>query len=114
MRYIFIAVLFLMSCEVDLKQRIEPENLIPQDQMILVVKDMVKVEAAVQSKYPSVSKYYKVMIESGDSVLAIHNVSRDQYEVSIKYYAANQTDLQFIYDQSLEELNKEKVKLEVE
>lgn len=114
MKYIFFAILLVSSCQVDLKKRDLPENLIPQDQMINVVKDMVKLEAFVQSKYPSVSKYYKVMISSGDSLLATHQVTREQYESSMKYYAANQSDLQFIYDQSLEELGKEKVKVETE
>lgn len=112
MRLLLLSFLFFYACSPGLNKREEPENLIPKKNMISIVQEMVVMEAHIQSKIPSVSKYHKVMTNSGDSILSIHNVSRVQYESSLEFYAKNQIDLQEIYDEALDDLNKEQAVIE--
>tara|TARA_Y100000385_G_scaffold291799_1_gene372466 strand:+ start:6820 stop:7179 length:360 start_codon:yes stop_codon:yes gene_type:complete len=110
-----IAALFiLIGCSAEIERKPEPEGLIPKDKMVVVVREMVKLESFVQAKYVQVSTYHKAMVNSGDSLLLANKVTREQYEASIDYYGSRQTDLQEIYTEALEDLNQELSKLEME
>lgn len=114
MRVIFgiAAVLFLIGCSSEIERRPEPENLIPKDKMIVVVREMVKLESHIQAKYTQVSTYNKVMVRSGDSLLQTFNLTKEKFESSLDYYGSRQELMEEIYTQALEDLNKELGELE--
>ena len=47
------------------------------------------------------------MITSGDSILKKHGVSKEQYTQSMDYYGSRQSEMQEIYANILDDLNKE-------
>ncbi len=109
-----VTLLFLFGCSAKIKRKPEPKNLIPKDKMVIVVREMVKLESFIQRKYVQVSAYHKTMVKSGDSLLLANNVTREEYEASIDYYGSRQEELQEIYSEALEDLNEELGKLEAQ
>lgn len=114
MKTIVVLSLFfiLFSCADGLDRLPEDDNLLTKDQMIAVTKDMVKLESFVQAHYRNVAEYHKVMITSGDSILKKHQVSRKQYTSSMEYYGSRQLEMQEIYSEILDDLNKEMAELQ--
>jgi hypothetical protein len=104
----------MMACSSELERVPAPDDLIPKSKMIVVVREMVKLESFIQTRYVQESVYYKMMIKSGDSLLAMNNVTRKQYEGSIDYYGSRQDEMKEIYSQALEGLNEELSSLESE
>ncbi len=99
--------ILIASCTRTIDRVPEPENLIPRAKMITVLKEMMKLEAHVQTQYGQVSTYYKVMRQSGDSLLGSFKLDRKTYEASMDYYGSRQTEMQEIYSETLEKLNAE-------
>ena len=111
----FIAlVLVLASCSDGIKRKPEPDNLIPREQMVETMSELIKLESYIQGKYPSVAQYNKVMINSGDSLLGTLNVTKDQFEASLEYYGSRQDVMKGIYDEILDDMNKELGQLNTE
>jgi len=107
-RVFFIAsLLFLASCTDGVKRFDEPENLIPREKMVNVMKDLVKLEAHIQSEYISVAKFHKVMENSGDALLEKYDITLEQFSESIDYYGSRQEEMKSIYEDALNILNKE-------
>lgn len=102
------------ACSPGLNKREEPENLVPIAKMTTVVQEMVVMEAHIKSKIPSVAKFNQVMVNSGDSILTVNGITREQYKSSLKYYAQNQVDLMEIYSEALDNLNEEQALIENE
>ena len=100
-------LIVIASCTRTIERIPEPENLIPRDKMITVLKEMMKLEAHVQTNYGQVSIYYKVMRQSGDSLLRSFQLDRKTFESSMDYYGSRQTEMQEIYSETLEQLNAE-------
>ena len=114
-RFAFISlVIVISSCSRSIERIPEPENLIPRDKMVTVLKEMMKLEAHVQANYGQVSKYYKVMERSGDSLLSTYNQDRVSFESAMDYYGSRQDEMKKIYTESLDQMNEELGKLEAE
>ena len=108
MRWIAIVLLVASAgCSRTVERVPEPENLIPRDKMIQVLKELMKLEAHVQAQYGQVTTYYKVMRQSGDSLLRTFNLDQKTFESSMDYYGSRQTEMQQIYGETLEQLNAE-------
>lgn len=105
-------MLLLFSCTDGLKRLPSDDNLLDRETMVKVTKDMVKLESFVQMNYNNVAEYHKVMITSGDSVLKSHKVSREQFTASMEYYGSRQLEMQEIYSEILDDLNKELAELQ--
>ncbi len=102
-----ILLIGLFSCKETIDRKSAPDNLIPKEKMTTILTEMIKIESFIQSQYVQPAKYHKVMTQSGDSLLKSFNVTRDQYESSLEYYASYQEELKLMYEESLDELNKE-------
>lgn len=114
-RFAFISlVIVISSCSRSIERIPEPENLIPRDKMVTVLKEMMKLEAHVQANYGQVSMYYKVMERSGDSLLSMYNLDRVSFESAMDYYGSRQDEMKKIYTESLDQMNEELGKLEAE
>lgn len=114
-RFAFISVLiFISSCSRTIERIPAPKDLIPRNKMVTVLKDMMQLEAHIQSNYGQVSTYYKVMQRSGDSLLLTHKLDRISFESSLDYYGSRQVEIQKIYDDALDKMNAELGKLEAD
>jgi len=111
----FIALVFVfISCSDGIERKPKPDNLIPRKQMINTMGELIKLESYIQGKYPSVAQYNKIMINSGDSLLKMLNVTKDQFEVSLEYYGSRQELMKGIYDEILDGFNKELGQLNID
>ena len=107
-RIIIIGILFFfVSCNSELMQIDAPENLIPKEKMVEVMKELVKLESHIQSRYPSVSEYNKTMLNSSDVLFKKMHVTRLEFESSMDYYGTHQKEMKEIYAEVLDQLNSE-------
>ncbi|MCH2224857.1 MAG: DUF4296 domain-containing protein [Crocinitomicaceae bacterium] len=114
-RTLFILILlFCFSCTRTIERPPAPKKLLSKEKMVEVMTEMVKLESYVKETYKQVPVYHKLMIHSGDSLLHDFDLNREVYENSINYYSSRQDEMKAIYDEVLEELNKELGKLQSE
>jgi hypothetical protein len=73
----------------------------------MVLKDMTLIESHIQTKYLHVSRFQKTMKLSGKKVLDHYSISHKRFEESMEYYGTRQEEMQSIYSQVLDSLNKE-------
>ena len=107
-RIIIISILlFFVSCNSELIQIDAPENLLSKEKMVEVMKEMVKLESHIQSRYPSVSEYNKTMLNSSDVLFKKMHVTRSEFEGSMDYYGTHQEEMKEIYEEVLDQLNSE-------
>lgn len=107
MRYlVFIAILFA-GCKYGLEQPTEPKDLIPEEMIVVLIKDLVKLEAHVQNKYARVDRFYKTLDNSSEVLLKENGVTAEQFQASMEYYANDQERMDAIYSEALNLLNKE-------
>lgn len=104
---IIFLVTFLFSCSDGIKRKDAPDDLIERDQMVTTMKELIKLESYIQGKHPSVAQYQKVMVNSGDSLLGTFGLTKDRFESSLEYYGSRQDVMKGIYDEILDDLNKE-------
>ena len=102
----FVLICLLASCRDEVKGFNSSENLIPRDTMVMLIKDMTLLESHVQMKYIQVNRYHKTMKKSGDLILKKYQISSERYESSINYYGSHQEEMQLIYSQVLDSLNR--------
>lgn len=104
---ILLCSVIFIACSSNVDGKAEPDNLIPRDSIVLILKDLIVIEAHVQTKYVHVSQYHKLMTKSGLEVLKKYHVSHDRFESSIDYYGSRQEMMQSIYAEILDSLNRQ-------
>lgn len=115
MRFLFvIALIAVTACSPGVKRMQKPDNLIPHDKMVVLLTEMIKLEGHATTKYVQVTRYHKMMVASGDSLIQAHGFTPKQYETSMEYYAYEQKELKRMYEEVLENLNREMTELELE
>lgn len=102
----------LQSCNSELHGLKKPDNLIPKDQMIDLMTDMLILEGHIQTTYSTVNRYYKVMTASGRYYLKSKHVTEKQYEESFVYYTSTHEDYKQMLDKVMENLQKESIELQ--
>lgn len=107
-----LILVLLQSCTSELKGMKKPENLIPKDQMIEVMTEMLILEGHVQTTYSTVNRYYKVMTASGKYYLKSKHITQKQYEDSFKYYSCSYEEYKPMLDKVMENLQKESIELQ--
>ena len=109
MKYFFLLLIIfqISSCSDTIKGKPTPENLIPRDSLVMVLKDMTLIESYIQTKYLHVSRFHKTMNMSGKKILNQYSISHKRFEESMEYYGSRQEEMQSIYSQVLDSLNKE-------
>lgn len=104
---LLVLTITLFSCKSNLEQESAPENLIARDTMVMLLKDLTLIESHIQNEYLHVSRFQKTMILSGDKVLEKYHVSRERLNESMDYYGKKHTEMQSIYNEILDSLNRE-------
>lgn len=111
MKWTFCIALIVMfaSCTHSGKQQpvVKVDNLIPKDQMVELMTDIMVLEAHIQKKYESVNRNYLVMTASVKEYLNSKGVSEQQYKDSYTYYFQDRNELLKILEKVEEELLKE-------
>lgn len=109
-------ILFLLfifpSCNDGLEGLKEPDNLIPKEQMIDVMTNMLILEGHIQTTYSTVNRYYKVMSASGKAYLKTQHITEKQYEESFIYYNSRHEEYKIMLDKIMERLQKESIELQ--
>ncbi len=108
---IFI-LLILQSCNSEMHGLDKPDDLIPKDQMIALMTDMLILEGHIQTTYSTVNRYYKVMSASGRYYLKTKHISEKQYESSFVYYTSKHEEYKVMLDKVMENLQKESIELQ--
>jgi len=109
----FIALIVLFSsCSPGVERMEKPSNLIEKEKMVSILTELMKLEGHVSAKHVQLTKYYKVISNSGDSLLKARGCTPEQFQTSMDYYAFQQIELRKMYGQVLDNLNKEMVELE--
>lgn len=109
---VIVLLVVLQSCNSELHGLKKPDNLIPKDQMIELMTDMLILEGHIQTTYSTVNRYYKVMTASGKHYLKSKNVTEKQYEESFIYYTSTHEDYKQMLDKVMENLQKESIELQ--
>ena len=103
---LFVLICLLASCRDEVKGFNSSDNLIPRDTMVMLIKDMTLLESHVQMKDIQVNRYHKTMKKSGNLILKKYQISPERYESSLNYYGSHQEEMQSIYSQVLDSLNR--------
>lgn len=112
--YISLAFFTLTACRQSFVDREKPSNLLPHDEMVVVLKELVKLEAHIKSKYAAVTQYHNAMKLSGDSLMKAHGISFETFDASMDYYGKDQKEMKSIYSDVLDQLNHELGQLQSE
>lgn len=107
-----VLLVMLQSCNSELHGLKKPDNLIPKDQMVGLMTDMLILEGHIQTTYSTVNRYYKVMTASGRNYLKSKHVTEKQYEDSFVYYSSTHEDFKQMLDKVMENLQKESIELQ--
>ena len=110
-KIIIIFIVFLASCKEGLKSVPKPKNLISKDTMVMVLKDLSVLEAHIKLKYPRINENYKTIEKSGNNILKNYHLDTSRFDASMKYYGSNQAEMQEIYSQIIDSVNREHTEL---
>jgi hypothetical protein len=108
-----IGIVLLAGCAGSIRQPDPPDDLIGRDSMVVVLRELVVLESYLQTRYQSVNRYYKVMTASGKICLKKYHITPDRFERSYNYYVSRQPELQGIYTEVLDSLNREATEIGV-
>lgn len=106
-RLFLIALLFFVGCKSQLDLPDPPEDLISKEEMVVITKELMLVEAAIELRYGQITKFHKISTASGKAILEKHKCTEDRYFRSLKYYSTNEEEIDFIYSSILDSLNVE-------
>jgi hypothetical protein len=109
--WISTLVLLVVACQSNTYGKKAPEDLIARDTLVMVLKDLSLIESHIQDVYAQNGIYKDIMRRSGDTVLSKYRLTADRLERSLDYYGSRQSDMESIYNQVLDSLNKEASKL---
>jgi hypothetical protein len=103
--FILVSVILLAACRDEVTGAKQPDDLIPRDTMIMVMKDLTLIESHIQMKYLQVTTYKETMKRSGQVIMDKYKISRKRFESSMDYYGTRQLEMQEMYACVLDSLN---------
>ncbi len=110
-KYFLIISLLTFSCTTELKIASEPENLIPRDTFVMILKDLTVLESHIQLKYPTIQQSYKTINKSSLIVFKKYNIDTARFNNSMTYYISRQKDMVSIQSQIIDSVNRELTEL---
>lgn len=112
--FILTTTALVFGCSPGVSRKEPPKKLLKEEKMVEVMTELMKLEGHANVKYLQVTKYYKLMQTTGDSLFKAKGITAKQYEESFDYYAQQQYALKRIYEKVLNNLNHEMTQLELE
>jgi hypothetical protein len=110
---VLAGLLLLAGCAGDIRLPDPPDDLIERDSMVIVLRELVVIESVVQTRYQNINTFYKVMSASGKKCLEKYHITPARFERSYDYYVAHGKELQTIYAEVIDSLNREVSELSV-
>jgi len=101
----------LASCQTDTYGKKRPEDLVSRDTLVMVLTELSLIESHIQDTYIHVGVFKDVMKRSGDLILSKYGLTSSRFESTVDYYGTRQEELESIYNQVLDSLNKEASRL---
>ncbi len=90
--YIFlVTVVFYFACQ----SKIEETKYLPKEKMVQIITEMEFVKAAITYQAPESKADQEKMFEM---VYQTHQISKSQFEESLKYYSKKPKELEDIYN----------------
>ncbi len=91
-----------------------PENLLPKEKMVLVLKDIVNLESKIKvMKFPkdTASQVYEVLEEE---IWKSHNIKEEDFKTSHQYYLVEMEEYEGIFKSLVDSLGLQQSKMEAE
>ncbi|TDS12613.1 uncharacterized protein DUF4296 [Maribacter caenipelagi] len=107
--FLVVALLMLSSCAEELVEK--PDNLIPEDKMVAVIKEMAIVNAA---KATNLSKLRENGVEPTSFIFKKYEIDSAQFVDSDRYYASKPLQYENMYKKVESDLEDQRLKLEDE
>ena len=107
--FLVVAMLMLSSCAEELVEK--PDNLIPEDKMVAVIKEMAIVNAA---KATNLSKLRENGVEPTSFIFKKYEIDSAQFVDSDRYYASKPLQYENMYKKVESDLEDQRLKLENE
>jgi hypothetical protein len=109
--FFLLSVLLLTSCDPRIKRLDRPNQLIPKDTMVMVLRDLMLVEEHVYKRYSTPQEFHVTMKKSGDWIMHQYHIDTIRFDAAMEYYGSRQDEMQSIYNQVLDSVNLELSKL---
>jgi hypothetical protein len=113
MNKLFIIGLIAFSCTSEFNSKNKSQNIIPKDTMVMVLKDLSILESHIKTKYPQIQQSYKTVTKSSEIVLKKYNLDTARFNSAMNYYVPRQKEMQEIYSQILDSVNRELTELTI-
>ena len=107
--FLVVAMLMLSSCAEELVEK--PDNLIPEDKMVAVIKEMAVVNAA---KATNLSKLRENGVEPTSFIFKKFEIDSAQFVDSDRYYASKPLRYENMYKKVESDLEGQRLQLETE
>ncbi|MDO6471107.1 DUF4296 domain-containing protein [Maribacter sp. 1_MG-2023] len=107
--FLVVAMFILSSCAEELVEK--PDNLIPEDKMVAVIKEMAIVNAA---KATNLSKLRENGVEPTSFIFKKFEIDSAQFVDSDRYYASKPLRYENMYKKVESDLEDQRLKLEAE
>jgi len=104
-----VVLLLVSSCAEELIEK--PDNLIPEDKMVLIIKEMAIVNAA---KATNLSKLRENGVEPTSFIFAKFEIDSAQFVDSDRYYASKPLRYENMYKKVESDLEEQRLQLEEE
>ncbi len=104
---IVLSVFIISSCSDNLFRTEAPEDLIPKDSFVSLLKDVYILEGFFQNQFIQMNNSHDAIQKSGDLIMKKHGVNHDRFKRSLNFYAAQQEEMQEINNRILDSLNME-------
>ena len=88
-------------------------GIISNDKFTRIIIDIHLIEAEFENqKLNDEFKANAILQNDYDSIFDLHNITYEDFQKSLKYYSLENNELELIYSKALEEIKKEKSKLD--
>ena len=94
---------FQFSCQLE---KDSSSELIEKEEMVLLLKDMMLLEATYNTRLIKLTDKKERMIQYSDEILEKHAVSKESFDDSYEYYLDHSEEFEEILELVFEELNK--------
>ena len=91
---IVIGALFFISCSDNLLRTEPPEDLIPKDSFVTVLKEVYILEGFLQNQFIQMNNGHDAIQKSGDLIMKKHGLNHDRFKRSLDYYSSQQEEMQ--------------------
>ena len=106
---LFILIFLLLSCNTTTNNG----GIISNDKFTRIIIDIHLIEAKFENqKLKDKFKANAFLQNDYDSIFDLHNITYEDFQKSLKHYSLENNELEVIYSKALEEIKKEKSKLD--